>query len=312
MLKRKAIRKIIITTFSIITIFIICIMPGIFENKDNLLDLSVETTYVNNSDTTSIYLLGINNYLTKVSVLINDKNIEDKISQIIKYLTVGGSSKIPNGLKAIIPRNTKVNSIKIEDKIVTLDFSDSLFEIDDFLEERLVEAITYSLINIDGVEGVKIKIDGNDVSILPKSKKNLPAILNRNYGINKVYEIDNIHNIQKVVLYYTSNIDDEKYYVPVTMYLNDDRDKIKIIIENLSSNYLYESSLVSILSPNTELINYEMEDKIMKVNFNQGLFSNDKLLEEVIYPISESVFENYDINKILFQIDGKDIKEIEK
>ena len=66
------------------------------------------------------------------------------------------------------------------------------------------------------------------------------------------------------------------------------------------------------LSPNTELISYEMENNTMKLNFNQGIFTNNKLLEEVTYPISQSVFENYDINKILFQIDGKEIEEIEK
>ena len=312
MLKKKAIRKIIITTFSITTIFIICIIPSKFNEKDNLLNISVETTYVNNTNTVDVYLLGTNNYLTRTSVLLNGNDIKNNIFQIINFLTVNGSSKIPNGLLSIIPKKAKLNEVKIEDKIAVLDFNEFLFDIDSVLEERLIESITYSVINLDGIEGIIIKINGKEVNELPKSKKSIPKILNKNYGINKVYEIDSIHNVNKVILYYISSIDNKNYYVPVTKYLNDDREKIKIIIENLSSNYVYEASLMSILNPNTELINYEMEDNIMKLNFNQGIFTSNKLLEEVIYSISESVFENYDVNKILFQIDGKNIEEIEK
>ena len=286
MLRKKAVRKIIITTFSIVTIFVLCMIPKTFDDSENLLNLEIETTYVDNSTTSDIYLLGINDYLTKVSVFINGNTLNEKIDQIIKYLTIDGSSKVPDGLKAIIPKETKLNSFNVEDKIVTLDFNEKLFDIDKSLEERLIESITYSLININGIEGVKLKINGNDILELPKSNKKLPLILNRNYGINKVFDIDDIHNVNKVVLYYYSKIGEKEYYVPVTKYLNDDREKIKIIIENLSSNFVYESSLVSILNPNTELINYEIDDKLMKINFNQGIFMDNKVLEEVIYSIS--------------------------
>ena len=88
-----------------------------------------------------------------------------------------------------------------------------------------------------------------------------------------------------MTLYYLDKISNQNYYVPVTKYLNDDREKINIIIDNLSSNYIYESSLVSLLNQNTELINYEIEDEIMTLNFNNSIFTHDKILEEVTYTI---------------------------
>ena len=213
MLRKKAVRKIIITTFSIVTIFVLCMIPKTFDDSENLLNLEIETTYVDNSTTSDIYLLGINDYLTKVSVFINGNTLNEKIDQIIKYLTIDGSSKVPDGLKAIIPKETKLNSFNVEDKIVTLDFNEKLFDIDKSLEERLIESITYSLININGIEGVKLKINGNDILELPKSNKKLPLILNRNYGINKVFDIDDIHNVNKVVLYYYSKIGEKEYFI---------------------------------------------------------------------------------------------------
>ena len=312
MLKRKALRKIIITTFSIITILIICIIPSRFNLKENYLNPNIETIYVTNLGSNEIYLLADNNLLTKTSIILNDEKIEDKIKDIIDYLIVDKSSKIPTGLKGIIPSDTILNNIKIENSIVTLDFSEKLLNISKEKERKVIEAITYSLINLDGIEGVIINIDNNPLTILPQTKEKLPPVLNRNFGINKVYEIDDIKNTTTVTTYYINEINDNKYYVPVTKYLNDDREKIKIIIDNLASNYIYEPTLLSLLNQDVELINYEIENKAMNINFNNSILSNDNILEEVIYQITESVFDNYDVDKINIMVNGKDNIEVNK
>jgi len=307
MLKRKAIRKIIITTFSFLTIFVICIIPESLNSKDNYLNPEIDLEYVTNIGTNEIYLLGPNNYLVKTNVLLEEKNLETEIRGIIDYLTVQKSDKIPTGLTGIIPKTTKLNMLEIKDKIVTLDFSKELLNVSSELEERVIEAITYSLINLDGIEGVIIKIEGNILTQLPQTKKNIPSVLNRNFGINKVFDINSINDIKKVTLYYIDKISNNNYYVPVTKYLNDDREKINIIIDNLASNYIYESNLVSLLNQDTELINYQIQDQIMTLNFNNNIFTNDKLLEEVKYTIAESVCDNYDVDSIIFQVEGKEI-----
>lgn len=312
MLKRKALRKIIITTFSILTVLVICIIPDRLNSSDNFLDPKIDLEYVTNLGTNEIYLLGPNHYLVKTNVLLETENLDTQIKGIIDYLTVQKSDKIPSGLSGIIPADTKLNSMEIKDKVVVLDFSEDFFNISQELEEREIEAITYSLINLDGIEGVTIKVNGELLVELPKTKKKIPEILNRNFGINKVFDIYSLDGIQKVTLYYMDNISNENYYVPVTKYLNDDREKIQIIIDNLSSNYIYESSLVSLLNQDTELINYQIDDEIMTLNFNNSIFSNDKILEEVTYTISESIFDTYDVKSVIFQVEGKDITTTNK
>ena len=304
MLKRRALRKIIITTFSLLTVFAICIIPNSLNSKDNFLDTKIDLEYVNNLGTNEIYLLGPNKYLVKTNVLLETDNMNTKIRSILDYLTIQKSDKLPTGLSGIIPMNTKVNNVEIKESIVTIDFSKELLEVKEELEERLIEAITYSIINIDGVEAITIKVDGNLLTELPKTKKKLPELLNRNFGINKVFDIDNLNGIQKVTLYYLDKISNQNYYVPVTKYLNDDREKINIIIDNLSSNYIYESSLVSLLNQNTELINYEIEDEIMTLNFNNSIFTHDKILEEVTYTIKESVCSTYSVKSVILEVEG--------
>ena len=111
--------------------------------------------------------------------------MNDKIKKIIEYLTIGKSSKIPNGLKAIIPSTSELKSVNIDNGIVIIDFNEELLKTSEEFERKIIEAITYSLINIDGIEGVKITINAQPLVELPQTKEKLPDVLNRNLGINK-------------------------------------------------------------------------------------------------------------------------------
>lgn len=310
MLRKKALRKILITTFTLFTLFVLCIIPTKVNN--NYLNPKLEVEYVTSLGTNEIYLLGPNKYLVKTNVLLNDESLESKIKSIIEYLTINKSEKLPVGLEGLIPTNTILNKITIDNKVATLDFSKELLNVLETTEERMIEAIVYSITNLEEIDGVTIKVEDTLLETLPHTKKKIPNVITRDFGINKVYDIDSRSNIQKVTLYYIDNINDNNYYVPVTKYINDDREKIDIIIENLSSNYIYDSSLMSYLSQDTELINYQIEDELMLLNFNHDLFSNEKLLEEVSYTVAYSVFDNYDVNTVLLEVNGKEIKKIEK
>lgn len=305
MLKRKALRKIIITTFSFLIVFVLCIIPEKLNNNKDYLDPKIDIEYVSNLGTNEIYLLGPNNYLVKTNILLEEDNLNSRIRGIINYLTVNKNDKVPTGLSGIIPTNTKLNNIELNEKIAVLDFSEELLNTSFELEERVIEAITYSIINLDEVAAVTIKINGNILSELPKTKKKIPEIITRDFGINKVFDIDNLNSIQKVTLYYMDKISNNNYYVPVTKYLNDDREKINIIIESLSSSYIYETSLVSLLNQDTKLINYELQNEIMTLNFDQSIFTNNKLLEEVTYTIAESVCDTYKVKSVIFEVEGE-------
>ena len=57
------------------------------------------------------------------------------------------------------------------------------------------------------------------------------------------------------------------YYVPVTKINNDNRDKIKIIIDELATSLTYETNLMSFLDSNVKLLDYEISDDKIKRNF---------------------------------------------
>ena len=312
MLRKKALRKIFITTMSLFIIMTIYLIPL----TEKTLETNLEFEYITDLANSSIYLLDENNYLVKTKVLLDEDSLEDNIKNIISNLTVSSNSKFPNKLNAIIPKNTKLNNITIEEDIVTLDFSKELLNIDKELSTKIIESIVYSITELDSITKVNIMVDSTPLETYPNSNKKIVMPLTRDIGINNEYTYNTLDNITKVVIYYGEDINNDIYYVPVTKYLNnnDNKDKIDIIVEELTTSYIYEDNLRSILNENVVLIDKEIIDEdLLILNFNSALFDNNSTIkEEVLYTLSYSVFSNYDVNTISFKVDNKDIETVKR
>ena len=84
MLRKKAIRKVFITTMSLFIIMTIYTIP--IEDKLNSKNVSLEIEYVTSLGNHSIYLLDKNNYLVKMKVLLDSNNLKENIKTIIFFL----------------------------------------------------------------------------------------------------------------------------------------------------------------------------------------------------------------------------------
>jgi len=308
MLKKLSIRKIGLTTAALFALTLIYLLPS----NDNKLDIDSELEYVDNKvETSPIFLMDKNSYAALTSVAVSGQSIEEKARELLNILTVGiGESKIPSGFSAIIPPDTQINSIKLDGDLIKVDFSKDLLDIDKELEERLIETIVYTLTSIDGVEKVIIYVDGEILTTLPKSKINLPSTLDRAFGINKQYEFTTTENINDVTVYYINEINNKYYYVPVTKYLNDDRDKITIIIDELTLGFNHNQKLMSFLNEETKLVSSNIDNQKMNLDFNSYIFDDittEEVLEEVIYTICLSIKDNYDIDEVILTVNNKEI-----
>ena len=313
MLRKMSIKKIVIAASALCALFLISLIPN-ETNNDLVSNIKQELIYVDNEITTNdIFLMDKNNMLGLTTVIVsNDSSIENRARELLETLIIGSSSenKIPSGFKAILPIETKILSINYENNLIKADFSKDLLDVDEEMEEKIVESIVYSLTTIKEIENVIIYVEGDILSYLPKSKITLPSTLNRHFGINKHYEIDTLNDINDVTIYYISKYNEDYYYVPVTKYVNDDRDKIKIIIDELASGSLYNTNLMSFLNSNTKLLAVEQAEDSLHLRFNEYIFDDmveKNILEEVITTISLSVDDNYDVNEVFFYVDNKEI-----
>lgn len=308
MLRTKALRKIFITTLSLFILVVAFSLKGVGNTET--LAVTAHGEVENKRDIYNIYLLNKNNLLVRSKIYMNEDNIKDRVYKIINSLK--DSNKV-NGLSGVIPSGTKLKDVIVGKEIVTLNFSKDILKVDLDKEKNMISSIVYSILELDKVEGVSILVEDEVLNKYPVSEEKLDPILNKSIGINKVYDITSRNNINEVVIYYLDRINNDMYYVPVTKYINDDREKIKIIVEELASSYLYESNLISFLNSNTVLLDYQEDDGIMRLNFNDYIMDgNDKLVEEVIYTISLSVFDNYPSEMVSFEVNGEVVGHVSR
>jgi spore germination protein gerM len=309
MLKKMFTKKLILIMAVTFSLTLVCLIP----NDSSKLNAKQELKYVDKEVAKSVaYLLDSNNYLARTMVVTSNAKIEEKARELMEILIKDGKgeSKIPNGFRSLISSETKINSVHYNDGLIKVDFSSELLDTNIEQEEKIIEAIVYTLTSIENVDKVIIYVDGDILTKLPKTGITLPSTLDKSYGINKEYDISSYKDINKVTVYYVSKYNDNTYYVPVTKYLNDEREKIKIIVDELASSYLYNSNLMSYLNSNTTLLSSEITDDTLSLVFNQYIFSDQttkNILEEVIYTIGLSIGVNYDVKQVVFNVDNQEI-----
>lgn len=319
MLRRMLYKKIMVATSILLVILMLYLIPS---NKGELeIEQRLEYVYPNEVDT--IYLLDNYDKISRTMISVNKQNEISKAIDLLDGLTINGKKqdKLPNGFRGLLPVGTRVLDISLHNKILKIDFSKEFNNIKMEYEEKLIESLVYTLTDIDGVDKIEIFIEGVKLKELPNSKKLLPEYLDKSYGINKEYELTNLNDIDSYTIYYVMNYNDEVYYTPITKYINNQgQDKVKIIIDELATNLTYESNLMSYLDSNIKLLDYEIVDKTIKLDFNEAILSNitsSKILEEVKYTIGLSLCDELEIEKVIFLVNNKEIstfslKSIEK
>ena len=314
MLMKISIRKIIVASLALCALFLLYLIPDNESLDYELPKDNIEYVYSNISS--FIYLLDSNDYVARTTIRGCDCDTLETAKDITKGLIIGEekSNIIPNGFRSIIPTGTEILDINLENKILTINFSRELLDITEKYEEKMIEALIYTLTSIEGIDKVIIKVEGEVLERLPNSNKILPTVLDKTYGINKSYDIVSTNNIDSYTVYYVSNYNDNMYYVPVTKYINSNKqDKIKVIIDELSSSPIYETNLMSFLNSNVNLIDYTIDDKILSLNFNDYILNDDtsnKILEEVIYTIGLSVVDNFNVEDISILVNNEEVLTI--
>lgn len=248
-----------------------------------------------------VYLLDEDNYVSRVISYYEESDIEALIREKIKILINGDKSL--GKFYSLIPKNTILKDVKVEKDSVYLNFNKEFLSVNKYLEESMIEAIVFSLTEINGINNVYINVDSKKLTKLPNSGMEIPYPLTRSFGINKKYDLNSLNELDKTIVYFVKTCDEVEYYVPVTKVSNTSGSKIDIIIEELKSTVNAQENLNSYVSSNIELVDSEITDEKVNLIFNDFIFSDASskvILEEVKYVVSQSVFENINVKEVIF------------
>lgn len=298
MIKIFTFRKIAITTLLLLVAFLLYSYPE--ELNENV--IKQEETMIN------IYLVDYNGYVAMTKVA-SSLNFEDALYTIIDSLTIGNDN-LPDGFNGVLPENTKLLSYSLDGNLLKVNFSKEFYDVTLENEENMIESLVYSLTLLENVDKVMIFVEGERLNELPHSHRRLDLYLDRSYGINKVVDINSLVNTKMVTVYYLDSSD--SYYIPVSYVVNDNDDKIQIIVKSLKTNKFNSSNLSSHLDYQVELMNYEASEQEFLLNFNESLLDSvydGVLKEEVKYALSYSIYDTFGIESVVFEVNSNKIDE---
>lgn len=302
MLKKKAFRRIFFTTIIFFIVFVLLSIKKLEEPTNIYESNNYKTDYIEN-----IWTLNDDNYVSKTSIYVNKElNVLEKVKVLIETLIEenNNNSLLPTYFNPILPRNTKILEVVLDNDLIKINFSKEFKNATEDQCEKMIEAIVYTLTDINGINGVEIYVNNELLKYIPNTSKVLPTILTKDIGINKVYNINGTNDILKVITYFLGN-SKEINYVPVTSYLNTSKEKIEIIVENLTSIYSYNNTLIAPFDSSLKLVNYLLEDNKMFLEFNCFSCIEKDYLDLIVY----SVFDNYEVDSIIFLENNQKILE---
>ena len=187
MLKRMSIKKIMVSTLAVLMLIIIYLIP---DNRKEIELSNDGIEYVYDNIRSTIYLVDTDDYVARTSISSCKCDGIEKAKDLLEGLTIEGtkSNIIPNGFRSVIPPGTRVLNVELKEGVITIDFSKELLDVNEKEEKKMIESIIYTLTSIDGIDKVVIKVEGEILSKF-NSGDNVPTVLDRNYGINKSYNL---------------------------------------------------------------------------------------------------------------------------
>ena len=190
MLRRKAINRIFFSTIIFFIVFTLYSMKFVDKvvTSDNSKDkVNEEIIYTLNSD----------NYISKTSVYVSKVlSLEDRVREKLEIMVKDNDKNVllPSYFKPILPQNTRVLDVVVEDCLIKVYFSKELNNINKEQSEKMIEAIVYTVTN-ENILGIEIYVNGQMLKYVPNTKKVLPTILTKDIGINKSYDINASNDI---------------------------------------------------------------------------------------------------------------------
>ncbi|BBH19171.1 spore germination protein GerM [Paenibacillus baekrokdamisoli] len=272
------------------------------------------TAAVNQKDQTqmTVYLKDHNGLLAPVTVLASLGGAEKAGQKALELMVDGGSSakEIPEGFQAIIPKGTTVKNFTIvpDQKLAVVDFSKSFAMYTAAEERQIVEAVTWTLTGMPGINKVDIWMEGKKLAQMPVNGLPMDGPLTRSVGIN-LQAADGVNYSQStpVTLYFSAvTPNNESYYVPVTRLVNRSDNKAKSAIQQLINGPLVTDPLTAVITPDVVVKSVTKKNDIITVELQDNAYQEGQQEPaEMLQAVVLALTENTTATKVQIKLNGK-------
>lgn len=256
---------------------------------------------------TELYLFDKNGYVVPQTLPL--PKTESVAKQALEYLVEGGpiSEKLPNGFAAVLPVDTQV-SVDVKDNTAIVNFSNEFKNYKPENELKILQAVTWTLTQFDGIEKVKLKLNGHDLNEMPVAGTPIGKDISRANGINiDTTDVVDITNTKAATVYFLAGDEGTHYYVPVTRRVQNN--DIEGIVSELVKGPSYASVLLNDFSPDVELLEEpKVANGVVTLNFNEsvyGSFEEKVISQHLLNSLVLSLTEQNGIESVEVMVNGE-------
>lgn len=260
-----------------------------------------------------LFLLDANGLVVPQTLDLPVPESKEVATQALEYLVKDGpvTELLPNGFQAVLPAGTEVLGVNIKDGVAIADFSPEFKDYRAEDEEKILQAITWTLTQFDNVETVKIRINGHEQEMMPVDGTPISDGVSRGDGINlDLGNVTDITNSIGVTLYFLAQSGDNSYYVPVSKRITRGQgmDEIAATINGLIEGPSMQLGLFSDFPEDTELLHAQMDsDGKLTLDFNEAILDNQKIISDIsLHSLVLSLTENVAVEEIAITVNGEE------
>lgn len=260
----------------------------------------------------TVYLKDANGLMAPVTLSVPFSESVGRVA--LEHLVSGGQVEqtAPKGFAAVLPAGTKVNSLDIQEKTATVDFSREFAQYDAADERRVMEAITWTMTSLANVDKVQLRINGKMLTEMPVAKTPLDEPLTRAKGINleKGATVQYGQATPVTVYFVGKTQDNASYYVPVTRMVPLTDNTMQAAVEQLIAGPYPSSKLHSVLLPDVKPLKIDAGEQSVMVNLSaEALGQDSKLPAEAAQALVLTMTEMSGVGQVSIQVEGKtDVK----
>ena len=262
-----------------------------------------------------LYLIDANGMVASQIIELPLLESKEVAAQVLEYLVMDGpvSEVLPNGFRAVLPAGTEILGLNLlDDGTMIVDFSEEFKNYAPEDEVKILESITHTLTQFDNVERVQLWINGHPLDEMPVDGTPIGNGYSRANGINVVLTdtVDFI-NSEAVTMYYPANSQDNRYYIPVTQYVEiKDGNTYEAIIQSLLEGPGYLLNVVQVFNDEAMLLEKPtLNDGVLELTFNESILANEEqsiIADEVIETIVRTLTAQDAIEAVKITVENKE------
>ncbi|WP_099158687.1 GerMN domain-containing protein [Virgibacillus ndiopensis] len=249
-----------------------------------------------------LFLIDANGMVAPQTLEIPKDDSKEVASQALEYLVKDGpvTNLLPNGFQAVLPAGTEILGLNLEeDGTMIVDVSNEFKNYEAENELKILQAMTYTLTQFDSVNKVQLRIEGKDQTEMPVNGTPIAEGYTRADGINITEtEAVDLMNSQAVTLYYPTEYNETKYFVPVTKHIEvKDGDLYGSIVQTLLNGPGYKVNAKQVFNEQASLTSDPtLNSGVLELVFNQDILKgkdtdkttiSDDVMESLVRTLTE-------------------------